>query len=255
MTTAHRPTWKSAVAGGGGDYGNWSSGGQVSSQTSARDQPGQLKMKPRRIGQATVEEVKQMDLRARLDARERQFKEEKRRKAAGLLASGSADAKDDPLMLEDAIPKRNPLLLLRDDDEPDLESAQLFDDADEEVGFGGEDDSDLDDSDDSDDDEDDDEELRKELEKIRKERAEAKARQEAEEKEAEAALAASAPAFSASADNPLSKSGGGAKMKRKWNDDVVFRNQANDEPEIKKRFVNDPIRSDFHRRFIKRYVQ
>jgi protein CWC15 len=31
-------------------------------------------------------------------------------------------------------------------------------------------------------------------------------------------------------------------MKRRWNDDVVFRNQAKDEPEHKRRFINDTIR-------------
>jgi protein CWC15 len=48
--------------------------------------------------------------------------------------------------------------------------------------------------------------------------------------------------------------GGQAKIKRKWNDDVVFRNQAQSEPEVKKRFVNDTIRNDFHRNFLRKYV-
>lgn len=41
----------------------------------------------------------------------------------------------------------------------------------------------------------------------------------------------------------------------RWDDDVVFKNQARDEPTLKKRFVNDTIRSDFHRNFLKKYVQ
>eukprot|EP01035_Chromulina_nebulosa_P019830 gene19830-25778_t len=46
-----------------------------------------------------------------------------------------------------------------------------------------------------------------------------------------------------------------AKLKRRWNDDVVFRNQAKDEPEHKKRFINDTIRNDFHRLFLNRYFK
>ena len=45
------------------------------------------------------------------------------------------------------------------------------------------------------------------------------------------------------------------QIKRRWNDDVVFRNQARDEPEHKKRFINDTIRSDFHRSFIKKFMK
>jgi len=44
------------------------------------------------------------------------------------------------------------------------------------------------------------------------------------------------------------------QIKRRWNDDVVFRNQARDEPEHKKRFINDTIRSDFHRSFLKKFI-
>ena len=57
--------------------------------------------------------------------------------------------------------------------------------------------------------------------------------------------------------NPLVQMAGSssANVKRRWDDDVVFRNMARDEPAEKKRFINDTIRSDFHKRFLKRYVQ
>ena len=45
------------------------------------------------------------------------------------------------------------------------------------------------------------------------------------------------------------------QVKRRWNDDVVFRNQTKDEPEQKKRFINDTIRSDFHRSLLKKYIK
>ena len=43
--------------------------------------------------------------------------------------------------------------------------------------------------------------------------------------------------------------------KRRWDDDVVFKNQTRGEPQQKKRFVNDTIRSDFHRRFLNKYIK
>jgi protein CWC15 len=46
-----------------------------------------------------------------------------------------------------------------------------------------------------------------------------------------------------------------AQIKRKWNDDVVFKNQSRGEVEKKKRFVNDTIRNDFHRSFLKKYMK
>jgi protein CWC15 len=35
----------------------------------------------------------------------------------------------------------------------------------------------------------------------------------------------------------------------------VFKNQARDEPQLKKRFINDTIRNDFHRRFLNKYIE
>ena len=44
-------------------------------------------------------------------------------------------------------------------------------------------------------------------------------------------------------------------VKRRWDDDVVFKNQARTEPKHAKRFINDTVRSDFHRRFLDRYIR
>lgn len=45
------------------------------------------------------------------------------------------------------------------------------------------------------------------------------------------------------------------QVKRRWDDDVVFKNQARTEPKRAKRFINDTVRSDFHKRFLDRYVK
>ncbi|GFH29268.1 protein CWC15 [Haematococcus lacustris] len=40
-----------------------------------------------------------------------------------------------------------------------------------------------------------------------------------------------------------------------WDEDVVFKNQARNEPKAQKRFINDTIRNDFHKRFLQRYIR
>ncbi|KAH9884485.1 Pre-mRNA-splicing factor Cwf15/Cwc15 [Xylariomycetidae sp. FL2044] len=125
-------------------------------------------------------------------------------------------------------------------------------DADSEDDDGDDkDDADSDDSseDDSDDDDDDEEaELQRELEKIRRERQEKREREEreraaAEEEERERDIALG---------NPLLNPKQDFNMKRRWNDDVVFKNQARgtEEKGKKKEFINDLLRSDFHKRFM-----
>ncbi len=44
-------------------------------------------------------------------------------------------------------------------------------------------------------------------------------------------------------------------VKRSWHEETVFKHQSRGEPAAKKRFVNDTIRSDFHRRFLNRYIK
>jgi len=43
-------------------------------------------------------------------------------------------------------------------------------------------------------------------------------------------------------------------VKRRWDDDVIFKNQAR-EPDNKKRFINDTIRNDFHKKFLEKYIK
>jgi protein CWC15 len=98
--------------------------------------------------------------------------------------------------------------------------------------------------------------LERELARIRAERAEAsRAEDEARAREAEARAVAG---------NPLLATGSGAR--RRWDEDVVFRNQTraggnrygiDDEDVVNgsKRFINDTTRSDFHRRFMQKYMK
>lgn len=97
--------------------------------------------------------------------------------------------------------------------------------------------------------EDDTEALLRELDNIKREREEERQRRELEEQEARKREAV--------ASNPIFLDGVATFMvKRRWDDDVVFRNQAKGvEVRPQKRFINDTLRSDFHRKFLDRYIK
>ncbi|CAI0378558.1 unnamed protein product [Linum tenue] len=42
---------------------------------------------------------------------------------------------------------------------------------------------------------------------------------------------------------------------KRWDDDVVFKNQTRGETKTPKRFINDTIRNDFHRKFLHKYMK
>jgi len=109
-------------------------------------------------------------------------------------------------------------------------------------------------SEDDDDEEDETAELMRELARIKAERAEAAAKEAAEkakrdEEQREKDIALGNPLL-----NPQKEEYG---VKRRWDDDVVFKNQARgtEDRGKEKRFVNDLLRSDFHRRFMDKYVR
>ncbi|KAI8010489.1 hypothetical protein LOK49_LG06G00261 [Camellia lanceoleosa] len=107
------------------------------------------------------------------------------------------------------------------------------------------------DDDDDEDDEDDTEALLLELEQIKKERAEEKfcndqQKQEEELKVKEAELVRGNPLLN----NPTS-----FNVKRRWDDDAVFKNQARGESKAPKCYTNDTIRNDFHRKFLHKYMK
>ncbi|CAG8105697.1 unnamed protein product [Penicillium nalgiovense] len=111
--------------------------------------------------------------------------------------------------------------------------------------------SEEDSSDEDSDDEDEAAELMRELEKIKKERLEQREKEEREraleeEEQREVDIARGNPLLNSQDFN----------MKRRWDDDVVFKNQARGtENRDGKEFVNDLLRSDFHKRFMGKYVR
>jgi len=91
----------------------------------------------------------------------------------------------------------------------------------------------------------------RELEKIKRERAEQRAKEDADN----AAKDQEQREFDIARGNPLLNAKD-FNVQRRWDDDVVFKNQARGTEDKKpKEFVNDLLRSDFHRRFMSRYVR
>lgn len=125
-------------------------------------------------------------------------------------------------------------------------------DADSESGSdNSENDDDDDDSSSDEESEDEEADLMRELAKIKAERAEQAAKEAADR----AAKEEEQKEFDIARGNPLLNPKD-YNMKRRWDDDVVFKNQARGTEEKKgKEFVNDLLRSDFHRRFMSKYVR
>ncbi|XP_010895419.1 protein CWC15 homolog [Esox lucius] len=242
MTTAARPTFEPARGGRGKGEGDLSA---LSKQYSSRDLPGHTKIKYRQPTQDAPEEVRARDFRRELEERERVAVREKNRERGPrehTTSSSSSSSSKRPRL--DQIPAAN-----LDADDP------LTDDDDEED----------DDSEDTDDD--DTAALLAELEKIKKERAEEQERKEREQKAEEERIRME----NILSGNPLLNLAGQQQqqpqqivptptafsVKRRWDDDVVFKNCAKgvDEARKEKRFVNDTLRSEFHKKFMEKYVK
>ncbi|BGO99199.1 complexed with cef1p [Rhodotorula toruloides] len=270
MSSAHRPTWAPAQG---------KEGRQNSRSFSARDIAGHTKLKFRQPSQGTTSETSRRDLKAELLAAERDAAARKAKGERGyvadqkLLALRSAQDKEESDAASESAAKRRKLLQEAadlDKDDSDDEESEEEDGADKGKGKAVEaaNDDDDDDSDSSDDDDEDETaELLRELEKIKKERAEEKERQERERAATEqisrdeeiatgnpllnlqAALGRS-PAPSTISESSAASFG----VKRRWDDDVIFKNQARTEDKSNPTFINDLLRTEYHKKFIRRFV-
>jgi protein CWC15 len=202
---------------------------------SRRDQAAHKKLKYRSMGQASSAELGDREaILSKLQAKEEKELSKKEKAIVKVIQEEKS-----------VNTGGNNNLLLTDGSVATI--AGKYDDADDEDKGNGDDDGfDSSSEEESDDDEDDEAELQAELERIRAERAAEKKKKEEE--------AAQEQAINA---NPLMNGGedGSARVKRRWNDDVVFKNQAKEEPAKKGRFINDPLRSDFHRAFMRKYLK
>jgi len=256
MTTAHRPTWKAAV--GQANEGGWSAGGAVSTARSALDAPAHTTLKTRH---STTNDRKEALKKSLLEL------EQAEKQSGKQLPKREYD---------EAIEEQGRLKLLKQTAEvDDVKLKAKYDDSDVDDGGGSSDsdastdldkedeESDLDrdsenEDSDSDDDSDEDDEaaLQAELAKIRAEREEAKKKAQAEaDAEEQAKLEESALLGNPLLNSADSTADDGLMKRRRWNEDVVFRNQAKGEPALKKRFINDTVRNDFHKRFLNKFIR
>ncbi|XP_012464705.1 uncharacterized protein LOC105783669 [Gossypium raimondii] len=231
MTTAARPTWQPAK--GGNEQGGTRIFGP-SQKYSSRDLAAHTTLKPRKDGQDTQDELQKRNLRDELEERERRHFSSRDKS----YNDDRDHRKGNHLLLEGAKREAEDRIVPRSVD---------ADDSDVEVNS----DNESDDDDDDDDDEDDEEALLAELERIKKEKAEEKLRQEKLEQE-EQLKAKEAELLRG---NPLLNNPTSFGVKRRWDDDVVFKNQARGETKPQKRFINDTIRNDFHRKFLLKYMK
>lgn len=226
MTTAARPTFEPAKGGMGRGERDLSA---LSKQYSARDLPSHTRLKYRDHGQSTTEEVRNRDFRRELEDREHVVRDKRTSSSSSNATrdSGSSSSSKKPRL--DQIAQAN-----LDADDPQ------------------DDDDDASDSDESDDDA----VLFAELERIHRERAEEEQRELQERQEQEERIRME----NIISGNPLLNLAAAPKadmkVKKRWDDDVVFKNCAASEPDkTEKSFINDSLRSDFHKRFMEKYVK
>ncbi|KAK2191295.1 hypothetical protein NP493_56g09007 [Ridgeia piscesae] len=216
MTTAARPTFEPAQGGRGKGEGDLSA---LSKQYSSRDLPGHTKLKTRQPGQGTVAEQRGREYRKELEERERTAREKRERgRTHDSVVSKRARIEQSSANLDADDP-------IDDDEDEDTESE----------------------------DEDDTAELLAELNRIKKERAAETAAKEAEKKAEEERIRMENILRGNPLINQSEKSD--FKVKRRWDDDVVFKNCAKDDTNKEKRFINDTLRSEFHKKFMDKYVK
>lgn len=206
--------------------------GQLSKQVSTRDLPTQMTLKYRQDGQGKEDEyemLKPQDYKNELEGRERKAREERNKEKHYKTSGSSAGSIISGQIMAGSTSGRS--------------SNRRNIDADDV----------LDDSDDSSDDEDETADLLNELNKIKAEREEERKIEEVKKQEEEERIRTE----NILSGNPLLNADKkkSTAVKRRWDDDVVFKNCARQEPEKKKNFVNDTIRSDFHRRFMYKYIK
>jgi len=238
MTTAHRATFHAAIGGkeqGGGRY--------IAGVTRVHvhDLAGQMNMKTRQPGQGTAAEVSKKDMLSALKDKEHEH----------LKRIGKAPVTKAPALLPPAP---------EDDDDVDEGPAPIIDkeDADDNrTRAPNELIKDDEDDDDDDDEEDDEEELMRELERIKQERAQEAQKKEQEEadndhQERDSAILQGNPLLDPTR---VGQPGGSFAVKRRWDDDVVFKNQSREPKKEARRFINDTVRNDFHRKFLSKYIK
>lgn len=260
MTTAARPTFDPAK---GGSSLQDKTIGKLSHLVSARDQPGHLTLKERLPGQDTQDELRGRDFKAELEEREMIALIEKPKDSGYKFVPSLEHATQVRLAInveQDREREAREGSLLNtesviDEDElnqryrlPNIINARKMAQLDKDEDFGSDVDLSESDFDDEDEDEAEDnlEEVEAEYNRIKQERLAEEAKREKEQKEKEERVR---PINDNDASSTFS-------VKRRWDDDVPFKNCARDEREPKRKlYINDTLRQEFHKKFMDKYIR
>jgi len=202
----------------------------LSKQYSSRDLPSHTALKSREHGQGTVEENKNKDFRQELDERERiAIRETQKAKARK-----EGKALDSPPPAKKSRPEAISMAHL-DADDPVDDSDSDSGDSDDDTAI-----------------------LMAELNKIKAEKQQEQEEKELEKREEEERIRKE----NILSGNPLLKdkyadtAKSDMKIKRRWDDDVVFKNCSRAEPDNKDpEFINDSLRNEFHKKFMEKYIK
>lgn len=238
MTTAARPTFDTARGGTGARERDLSA---MSKQYSARDLPSHTSLKARDRGQNDPTDLLFRDFKSELEDRER----EATREGGDRKLRGSDRPTSSRPSVQSSSNKRARLEGPGHAGTNNLDADEPLDDSD--------------DSDDSDSDDDDTAALMAELQKIKREKAQEEEEKEEDRKQEEEKIRME----NILSGNPLLKDKYAAnaektdmKIKRRWDDDVVFKNCSRAESDKKpKEFINDSLRNEFHRKFMDKYIK
>jgi len=229
MTTAARPTWDTAKGGTSARERDLSA---LSKQYSSRDLPSHTALKSREAGQGTTDEHKNKDFKRELEEREklayRQAQKDKARKEGKAL--------DSPPPVKRSRNEAISMANLDADDPVDVSDSDEDDDSDDDTAM-----------------------LMAELNKIKAEKAQEDEEKEATRRDEEERIRME----NILTGNPLLKekytdtaSKTDMKVKRRWDDDVVFKNCSRAEPDkTVANFINDSLRNEFHKKFMDKYIK
>mmetsp|Transcript_8725 Transcript_8725/g.12901 ORF Transcript_8725/g.12901 Transcript_8725/m.12901 type:complete len:240 (-) Transcript_8725:6683-7402(-) len=239
MTTAHRAQFNPAMGSENQGYIRWT----PSMMVSVLQLPSHKKLKTRQLGQNSKVELESKNFKEELEEREETHRREQEKKQN--LAIGHKASVDPTGATEiDETSVRSTQV----DTTPSIIQADDENDGHEFLSDGeSESESDMSDS------EEDEAELLRQLEKMREEkRAQQALAAEKEEKEKEESILEGNTLLTREDD----QAGPAFAVKRKWHDTTVFRNQAASQAKPKKRkYINDTMRNDMQREFMRRFVQ
>ena len=185
-----------------------------SRQYSAKDMPAHRVLKFRKEGQGREEEVENIDFLQELRAKEQILSQKKEREYDQSEIAEMLGIKTN----ENALKAENVFVQDKDDEfsEDDEENEEM-------------------------------DEIFREMEEIKKQRERERLKEE-EELKIKQKLEKQEEILN------MMRNGQQSTLKRKWYEETVFRNQSKTDTKKKKRFINDTVRSDFHRSFMARTI-